>query len=170
MMKQFPLFFLTGFLMVAGCIQPPDYPIEPEIEYISLSKTILISGKDNEDETCSPFPLQTVDGDIGNFQENGTSVLDMFLIDSRTGDFDEKFSIPFVPELGAANGISGEIYARIFTTCCIYPDYVTDATTGCDPSQQYPVDTIVYEIYIMDRAGNESNHIFTEPIYILCDQ
>jgi hypothetical protein len=169
MLKKLFLLVLP-LLIVSGCIQPPDYPIEPEIEFISLSKTTLISGKDNEDETLLTIAFTDGDGDIGNFKPDGTSELDMFLIDSRTGDFDEKFSIPFVPELGASNGISGEVYARIFTTCCIYPDFVTDAPTGCDPSEQYPVDTLIYEIYIMDRAGNESNHVFSDPIYILCNQ
>lgn len=27
-------------------------------------------------------------------------------------------------------------------------------------------DTIVYELYITDRAGNESNHIVTKPLFI----
>ncbi|MCB0704291.1 MAG: hypothetical protein KDC34_03240 [Saprospiraceae bacterium] len=170
MKKQNILLLVLPVLILSSCIQPPDYPIEPVIEFVSLSKTTMVSGKSDEDETLLTISFTDGDGDLGNFQNNGQIMLDMFLIDSRTGDFDEKFSIPFVPELGASNGISGEIYARIFTTCCIYPAYVTDAATGCDPSQQYPIDTLTYEIYIVDRAGNESNHIFADPIYILCDQ
>ncbi len=170
MKKQYLLLALIPALGLTACIQPPDYPIEPVIEFVSLTKTTMVSGKNGEDETTLTISFTDGDGDLGSFQSDGQVELDMFLIDSRTGDFDEKFSIPFVPELGAANGISGEIYADILTTCCIYPPYVTDAATGCDPSQQYLIDTLIYEIYIVDRAGNESNHIFADPIYILCDQ
>ena len=162
-------FFVFVIFLIAGCIQPPDYPIEPVIEYQSLSKTTLLSGKDGEDQTYLVVSFTDGDGDLGQPQGNGSIELDFTLIDSRTGAVDEKFGIPFVPELGAANGISGEITARIFTSCCIYPDWVTDAI-GCEKSNQYLIDTLVYEVYITDRAGNESNHIFTDPIYILCDQ
>ncbi|MBR9922826.1 MAG: hypothetical protein GYB31_18520 [Bacteroidetes bacterium] len=170
MQKQYFLLLVILGLSFTACIQPPDYPPEPEIEFISLSKTTMISGKSNEDQTLLTIAFTDGDGDIGNFQTDGTSELDMFLIDNRTGDFAEKYSIPFVPEQGASNGISGEVYATLYNTCCIYPPFVTDAATGCDPSQQYLVDTLIYEIYIMDRAGNESNHVFTDPIYLLCDQ
>ena len=162
-------YILPVLVFASSCVQPPDYPIEPVIEYKSLTKTTMVSGKDMEDETYLIISFTDGDGDIGNPSDNGSVELDFTLIDSRTGQVDEKFGIPFVPELGAANGISGEITARIFTSCCIYPDWVTDAI-GCEKSNQYVVDTLVYEVFIVDRAGNESNHIFTDPIYILCDQ
>lgn len=73
-----------------------------------------------------------------------------------------------MPELGTTNGISGEITFRLLTTCCVFPEWVTDVQSPCDPSMQYPVDTLRYEIYIRDRAGHESNRIETEDIYLLC--
>ena len=102
------------------------------------------------------------DGDIGS-EDNAPEV---YIKDSRTGFFSPPpSSIPFVPEQGAGNGISGEIYVPIFSACCIHP--VTNFI--CMPFDDYPVDKLVYEIYIVDRAGNQSNTVTTDTIYIRCE-
>ena len=88
-----------------------------------------------------------------------------FLKDLRTGFESPTFSIPFVPEQGAGNGISGEIAIQVFTSCCIHPE----TQQICLPFDTYPIDTLVYEIYIVDRAGNASNVVTTDPIMLLCE-
>ncbi len=160
--------FAILFLLLAGCTNPPEYPIEPQIEYLSMSKSVMLQGQGTEDTTYITFAFTDGDGDLGHFQEGGgNETLDIFLTDLRTGAQAESFILPFVPELGAGNGISGEITVRMLTTCCIYPPWVTDALP-CESSQQYPVDTLQYEIYIVDRAGHESNRIRTDFIYLQC--
>ncbi|MCB9284228.1 MAG: hypothetical protein H6563_09165 [Lewinellaceae bacterium] len=165
------VFLNAGFILLglASCTQPPDYPIEPVIEFQRLTKNTLIQGDGTEDETWVTISFTDGDGDIGFFQEGSNQVeTDLFIRDLRLDVVTEKFTIPFIPELGTTNGISGEITFRMYTTCCIFPDWVPGQPAPCDVSPDYPVDTVRYEIYIKDRAGHESNHIQTEPIYLLC--
>ena len=75
------------------------------------------------------------------------------------------FKIPFIGEQGVGKGISGEISIVLPTTCCTYPNGVPP----CQPSELFPRDTLTYDLYIIDRAGNESNRITTEPIYLRCE-
>lgn len=153
----------------ASCTQPPDYPIEPVIQYERVTKNTMLQGDGTEDQTWITISFTDGDGDLGFFQEGSTQVeTDLFIRDLRLDAVTEKFTIPFVPELGAANGISGEINFRLFTTCCIFPEWVTGQPAPCDTSPEYPMDTVQYEIYIKDRAGHESNRVVTEPIYLIC--
>lgn len=171
-MHMKPLALINTFILilaVTSCTQPPDYPIEPVIEYQGMTKNTMLQGDGSEDETWVTLSFTDGDGDIGFFEEGSTTVeTDLFIKDLRLDAVTEKFTIPFVPELGTTNGISGEITFRMFTTCCIFPDWVPGQPAPCDVSADYLVDTVQYEIYIIDRAGNESNRIQTEPIYLLC--
>ncbi len=152
---------IIGLAFFAACTNPPDYPIIPEIEFISISKDTMIRGSFFNDTTFIRFSFTDGDGDIGD----GDS-LQLFLVDSRNG-FVNDFRIPFVPELGASNGIKGEITVRVFTSCCIFPPELF--LDGCnDEYAQMPFDEYYYDIFIKDRAGNESNVIQTTPIHITC--
>ncbi len=169
MQRPFTFLLLFTTLWLSSCVRPPDYPVEPHIEYVSMSKSTLLQGQGPEDTTYITISFTDGDGDLGHFKDGSEEqVLDLFLTDLRTGAQSESFIIPFVPELGSGNGVSGEITLRVLTTCCIFPPYVTDAAAPCEPSQQYPVDTLRYEIYLVDRAGNESNRVETEDIFLLC--
>ena len=149
-----------SFLMT-DCATPPDYPIEPIIEYVSLSKDTLRRGPNQEDTTYVTFGFTDGDGDIGSEDS-----LQLYVTDSREGTV-RRLKIPFVPELGASNGIKGEITARLFTTCCIFPPDLF--LLGCeDELASMPYDQVVYTIYIKDRAEHQSNQITVEPIYIQC--
>lgn len=164
-------FAIAAFLLLtwASCTQPPDYPIEPVIQYERVTKNTMIQGDGTEDQTWITISFTDGDGDLGFFKQGSTQVeTDLFIRDLRLNAVTEKFTIPFVPELGAANGISGEINFRLYTTCCIFPEWVTGQPAPCDTSPEYPMDTVQYEIYIKDRAGHESNRVVTEPIYLIC--
>jgi hypothetical protein len=76
---------------------------------------------------------------------------------------------PLVPELGASNGIKGEITIRLLTTCCFYPDSLLLDICE-DELASMPYDQVIYEIFIKDRAGHESNVVRTEPIFIKCSE
>ncbi len=165
--KYFPLLFSMALL--AACATPPDYPVEPEIEFISVSKDTMnrnfIDPSDPspfKDTIFITFSFTDGDGDIGDQEGN----LQLFIRDSRDGFLDD-FGIPFIPELGASNGLKGEMTVRIFSSCCIFPPEIF--LLGCeDEWNQMPYDMLTYDIYIKDRAGNQSNTITTTPIYIKC--
>jgi hypothetical protein len=155
-----PLLLLV-VLTFATCIKPPDYPIEPQIEFTGLSKTTMRQGQlGSEDSLYLFFSFTDGDGDIGGVGQDKDS-LNIFLTDKRNNQLAERFRIPFVPEQGAGNGISGEVQVLLFTTCC-------NVLPPCEPSLTKPIDTLVYEIYIKDRAGNKSNVIQTSPIFLQC--
>jgi len=155
---------LLAFL-VFSCTNPPDYPDIPHIEYIGASKNVLRRGAFNEDTTFVTFSFTDGNGDIGRSDASGE--LDLFLEDKRTGVSVDNFRIPLIPKLGAKNGIRGEITFQLFTTCCNFPEDL-----GLDPcfdsTPEFPQDTVIYKIFIVDRAGNKSNVIETDPFFILC--
>lgn len=101
------------------------------------------------------------DGDLGHEEE-----LNIFFFDLRDTSFPfTQYRIPFIPEEGAANGISGEIILDLESSCCIYDS----GQAPCTPSEEVPRDTVIYEVYIVDRAGNESNRVLLPPITLLCN-
>ena len=143
-----------------ACLDAPDFPDKPEIEFISISKTMLLQGSFGEDTTEVAIMFTDGDGDLGSNDE-----LNVFFIDQRDSFEAYQYRIPFIPEEGAANGISGEIYIDLLTSCCIYES----GLPPCEPSDDKPTDTVVYEVYIKDRAGHESNKLELPPITLICD-
>jgi hypothetical protein len=153
---------------LSSCVQPPDYPNEPIIEYVGVNQNIISQGNGNSGlETLAvTFSFTDGDGDIGATNDS----LDVALYDSRQPDgAPVPFRLPIVPDQGTGNGISGEITVRIdnqpFNICCTYPD----GSPTCFPNANFPTDTFSYTIQIQDRAGNLSNRIQTEVITILCN-
>ena len=152
-------------LAIAGwrCLDAPNYPDEPRIEFVGISKDTLQQGIFQEDSLVVIFHFEDGDGDIGRTDQDQEN--NIFFIDERTGTLDNTFGIPTIPEDGAGNGVEGEVKILLFSTCCIYPD----GSDPCMPNAQFPLDTIQYRIYIEDRAGHKSNEILTAPIILLCN-
>ena len=148
-MRPIFLFTLSVFFFVA-CEQPPNYPIEPEIEYVGVNRNIIAQGSFNAplDTLIVTFSFTDGDGDIGD-----DSLTNVFLFDSRTGDLAEPIKVKPIPSQGTGNGISGEI----------------SGNTSCVSTPEQPVDTFSYTIQLRDRAGHFSNKVQTEPITILCN-
>ncbi|TXB66563.1 hypothetical protein [Phaeodactylibacter luteus] len=148
-----------------SCVQPPDYPEEPVIEYIGFNTLTFPQGGAGtpSDTLILTFGFTDGDGNLG-FDD---STVDVFLTDSRTGFVDVK-KLPVIPSEGVGNGISGEVTLRFpnqpSQICCLYPDQ----STGCQPNPNYPTDTFSFEIQIQDRDGNRSNIIRTETVTLLC--
>ena len=158
------IYYLIGLLSLPffflSCIKGPDFPDEPRLEFVSISRTVLNQGLD-EDSTELILSFTDGDGNLGNEQD-----LNVFFIDLRdTSQSFTTYRIPFIPEEGVANGISGELYIELESSCCIYENN----QPPCTPSDEFPMDTVQYEVYIVDRAGNESNRVLIPPITLLCN-
>ena len=154
-----PLIALVLFsLLDFGCTKPPDYPDEPQIEFVSWSRTIV---NQESDSLWLNISFTDGDGDIGDLEDNNEPFV--FFIDKRTnlGGFQD-VTLPLVPQQGAGNGISGDISVKVIGACCL------NISTPCVPSSEMQFDTVVYEVYIKDQAGNESNTITTDPVLIRC--
>ncbi len=163
--------FLLVFFGCFACVQPPDYPTVPEIDYVGVNKTRVRQGSfgAQPDTLTISVAYTDGDGDIGAPSE-GEFKNNIIYIDNRNG-LESSASIPFIPSLGLGNGISGQISFDIlssnFGMCCIYDD--KNGEDPCQPSAQFPTDTLSYTVYIIDQAGNESNRVETEAIVLLCD-
>jgi len=144
-------------LSIGACVQPPDYPIEPEIEFVRVSKSEINQAVDTFTIT---FAYTDGDGDIGLDDSNPQN--NVIITDSRTG-YQESFKVPVVPQQGANNGISGEISLLVFASCCLNSNPICLPTPNANPEE------IIYSIQMYDKAENESNTIIASPIYLICD-
>lgn len=158
----FLVFSIT--LFITACIKPPEYPIEPTIEFVSLDRDTIIQSLINEDTVLITFSFTDGDGDLGTLE--GDTIKNAFLIDKRDGA-EVGYIVPYIPPRGNNSAISGEITIELYSTCCL----PAPGFSGCSPfpGSVNPVDTLSYEIYIKDRAGNISNTIQTAPIYLECN-
>ena len=165
MKKLFPLALACLITVCQSCVQPPNYPIEPVITYIGLSKNLLQQGEGYADSLFVTFSFTDGDGDLGYPETDPTP--SVFIQDSRDSFPKPPLQLPYVDPQGAGNGISGEITVKLPTTCCIYtsPEGIKFA---CDNATQIPFDTFFYYIKIRDRAGHESNEIKTGAIMLKC--
>lgn len=145
------------------CLDAPNYPDTPYIEFLSNSKDTLEQGIFQEDSLIVTFRFEDGDGDIGRTDQDPEN--NIFFIDERTGTLDNTFGIPTIPEDGAGNGVEGTVKILLFSTCCIY----ADGSDPCMPNPNFPLDTVQYRIYIKDRADHKSNEILTSPIILRCN-
>ena len=146
---------LLSVIGFATCIRPPDYPIIPNIGFLRMSKNTMKQGDGSSDSLRLVLSFEDGDGDIGS-----NDSINVFLYDSRqpTGT-PEIARMPFVPEQGAKNGISGEISLLVYTTCCL---------PTCNSPQNKAVDSLFFDVFIKDRAGNKSNVVRTPLIALRC--
>ncbi len=152
-------------LATFSCVEGPDFDVVPRIEFRSMSGDQLRQSGEGVDSLHIVIYFEDGDGDLGTEANSG----DIELVDSRTGFSLPRSSIPMVPLLGAKNGISGELNINLsfipgIDMCCILPNGRT-----CEQLDGYPQDTLYYLIRIRDRAGNWSNQVTTDPIYVRCD-
>ena len=150
------------------CVKPPDYPIEPVIEFKSVSKSVLRQrplSPNNPDSVVVNFSYTDGDGDLGYPDNDPTT--SVFFRDERD-QFGSERKLPYVDPQGAGNGISGDISVVLPTTCCINtsPEGIK---TACE-NVPITTDTLIYIITIKDRAGHVSNEIRTSPIVLICKQ
>lgn len=171
MQKQFALFVL-GLLLtsLAACVSEPDFPVEPVIEYVSISKTIV-----NQADTVKlTFSFTDGDGDLGKPLVNNSSCSNFcvyegdtacyldpffacFIIDERDSCYGA-LTLPVLEPTGVIKAISGEI------DIVIPPIFCKCGANPCPVSQD-----VVFKIGVIDFAGNYSNFIRSEPITVLCN-
>lgn len=150
--------------LTLSCVESPNFSEIPEITFLGLSKDTLDQGVFQEDSLSVFFSFTDGDGDLGATAEEGDR--NLFFVDMRTGFEDNTFRLPLIPAEGSSNGIEGTARIVLFSTCCIYP---MNGPDPCTPSSTFPLDTVQYQITLVDRAGNRSNEIMTTPIILRCN-
>jgi hypothetical protein len=163
-MKIFPLILAMALTIVwSACISPPDYPIEPVITYIGISKKVMNQKSIGSDSLLISFSYTDGDGDLGSMDTS----FNIRMIDERDGSL-KPFNTPVVNQQGAGNGISGDITILFSNsnTCCTY-EFPGGIKVACE---QVPIqrDTLRFRISLKDRAGHESNQIVTDPLILIC--
>lgn len=161
-MIRLAFFIVLGLFL--SCVRPPDYSDVPVLEFRSVSKSTIKQGLINADTFYLVLYFTDGDGDFGS--DALSSELNIFMKDNRTGESFRDFKAPLVPTQGANNGISGTISILVSSTCCIYPP--SSGIPPCFTDSAYPTNDLTLDIYIKDRAGNQSNTVTTSVIKLLC--
>jgi hypothetical protein len=157
------ILFLFAFV---SCADVPNFTDIPKIEFTGVRENVILQSAD-KDTFFVDIYLEDANGDLGG--ENVEDPPSVYMFDQRDGAQAYTFQLPKIPVEGTGNGIAADISLKAINTkggqCCLYPD----STPPCEPSETYPVDTVYFDTYIVDNAGNESNHIVVGPVYIRCD-
>lgn len=149
-MKQ-QLFFtaiLFSLLLCLACEKNSDDPVfdlTPKIEILDLSSDTIVQFQDNLNIRIS---YEDGDGDIGN--EN-PDINSLFVKDARLEKEDAYYVAPIAP-VGAEISITGTL------------NLILEKTFILGNADQ---EKTTFTIYLVDKAGNQSNVIETNPITIL---
>jgi len=158
------LFSISAALFLCpGCVTSPDFPVEPKIEFVGFTKNQLRQGSINNDSTYLIISFEDGDGDLG--LDESILETNLIVIDNRTEQIYNQYKTPLIPEEGVGNGVQGEMRILMFTTCCVFPDNIPP----CESPDLYPTNDITFDVFIVDRAGNQSNTITTPAITLLCN-
>jgi len=113
----------------------------------------------NVDTAFIEFSLVDGDGDIGYSNPQTGDTSQIYFRDSR---FD---SAGFVPNQFPAIDVTIEDPKKgLQGTCLFYP--LPQPSPRTDSLHTATGDTLFYELYIVDRAGHQSNHIVTHSIIV----
>jgi hypothetical protein len=155
---------LAAFLVIvaAGCKKPELYPSIPEIKFKSVTTTKDASGFDTQGRLVISFT--DGDGDIGYHSEGNGSPYDdptsiyynNFIVKQfskvigvwTVDTIDHSGRIPWLTPDGSNKALKGDIALDIFL-----------------PKHKIK-DTLHYEVFIYDRALNQSNTVTTSDIIV----
>lgn len=161
------IFLIVGAAILSSCYKEPNFSMTPEISFASITKDMRLDQFTGarKDSIIVSINFKDGDGDLGyNTEEIGSTIPRTdynFVIKSlrsKNGKFTE-----FKPE----ETLSG-FFPRLKTDDKIGPiegklSYRIQIETAFWPFKK---DTVKFEIYIKDRAGNVSNTTETDPVII----
>ena len=161
MRNRFILFSsLLLLVFSAGCGgDAPLFDIVPEIYFVSITPETTAEGV--EDGLKIVIHFQDGDGDLGlaNAQDGNPN---LFIRDTRSNVPDSLGTFEYrVPNLSPDTrkpSIQGTIEITMsapYLTRSFIPPYV-------GPSSE----TVIFDIYLVDRAGHSSNHILSSPLTV----
>lgn len=151
-MKPFLSILFLSIIILTGC-KKDKYTTAPQLSYKSVSPNFT----DNSINSVSPvitFNLTDAEGDIG-FSQSDTSYI--YMKNLLTGKSD---SLPFPDISGITKSdFKADILASVGRVLDCRPV----------PGGLLHIDTLYFEVYVKDFAGNTSNTITTgDPIFYEC--
>lgn len=151
--------FLSFAAIWTACEKPPIYDNTPQISWANFSKDTVqqLTGV-----LALRFDFTDGDGDLG---KDGDTDNHIIIIDTRRIPNDTSFyKIPTIEQQGIVSSISGQIEVTMTQLCGVHPN---NPLILCQPINNY-YDPVVYKIRIKDNAGNWSNEIDSDTLYIKC--
>lgn len=147
-----------ALLFFSSCNDEPVFPETPAIEFVSITPDEPTQF--SVDEMKLVIRYQDGDGNIGYLEGSGAPATNLFLKDVRDVIPHDSlrtlsFSIPDLTPDTRKPSIQGEIEITLTTP----PHF-----SFIDPNAQE--EPLVFEVWLMDRAGNSSNVIRTDPVTI----
>lgn len=138
--------FLILFTVLIGCEKDSRLPFsdKPEIELVSVSHDTIV---EYEDRLVIRIKYTDGNGDLG-FED--PELYALFVRDLRLADFDDFYIGPLAPP-GSNIAITGELDIE-FPSLFVFGNR--------------PNETTLFEVKMVDRAGNESNLLMTSPVVI----
>lgn len=158
MKRQIFLLFSLALFLVSCTKQPKDYPPEPQIYYQSITPRLL----NLNDTTSVVIQLTFTDGDGDIGRDRAETTKSIFLKDSRDTSsalFTISQPFPFIDDYmrPTKGGLEGYLTIRLGKQYFSIADSLHLALRK---------DTLHYNIYIKDDAGNISNVVQTDPLYL----
>lgn len=140
----------TLVLLHSGCTTTeintdPIFDLEPQIKLESFSSSSIVQFTDS---LAVEISYEDGDGDLGSADPDFNSI---FVQDARLSKADEYYVPPLAPE-NASISIQGKLQINLA------PTFLLGNGTQ---------ETTTYSLYMIDRAGNQSNTIEIGPISIL---
>jgi hypothetical protein len=159
-LKYTLLLMLVAVLLFTACGEDQDFPIEPKIKFESFHKI------HNDSTGIITISFTDGDGDIGL---KNSDTLDpytneyfynffLYIFEKKNGQYDTVQTsipfhgrIPYMDEVQPGESIEGDIEMEvdIFSMDVFIPG-----------------DTLVFDIYIVDRALHHSNTVRTKPVIL----
>ena len=136
----------TLFIILCSCKKnKDDKSVIPQIEFVSLSPSTVFQNQDS-----ITFSIKYTDGD-GDLGENNPGVKNLYLTDSRI-QIPYSYRVEQLAPTGSSVAIQGTLNIVLKNIL------LTNSST-----QQ----TATFNIYMVDRAGNQSNTVTSTPVTIL---
>ncbi|MEZ4887305.1 MAG: hypothetical protein R3E32_21415 [Chitinophagales bacterium] len=162
---------LLATLGLSSCLKGPEYAIEPRITNVTIDKTVI----DNFVESfVVSIDFEDGDADLGAIPDaqgdSGQSFDNVFLVDNRVNIgldslFLRAFSVETLTPSGGTQAIDGTIRVTISEICC----FNESGSAACFPADvRIDTNEVVFDVYLVDRAGNTSNVMQTPPLTIRC--
>ena len=156
MKRRFFYLLALSPILYFACVKEPHYSKIPEISIkeIRHSGTQIYEG----DSVIVVLEFKDGDGDLGKKNQSDT-IPNFFIVDKRFSIIDSlSYSIPNIPRNGSSDAISGEIAINLLSKVFCNP---INPPTGA-------TDTLEFDFYLRDQAGNFSNQVSTGKISMIC--
>lgn len=151
---RYIVFLLLGATMFTSCAKNEMSNI-PQITFLSIDPDLSVS---KPDTAALVFSIDDGDADLGNSASSGK--FDIYMKDLR---FD---SAGYVGYFFPAINTAALDPKKGVTARCTYFFYNYMLAPRTDSMHSKGFDTTRFDIYIMDKAGHQSNHIITDYLVI----